>query len=498
MIEVEAPQAGAFILPSAPIWRVGSKRLVLNRPHVMGILNVTPDSFSDGGQHNSFSAAIDFAMQMVDAGADIIDVGGESTRPGADAVSVKEELSRVLPVVQELASRGIIVSIDTYHPQVAQECVDAGAVILNDISGFQDPKMIEVAANSNAGVIPMHMAGTPKNMQANPRYNDVTSEIAAYLIDAAQKLQAAGIDRQRICIDPGPGFGKTARHNMQILGQTQQLSSLGYPLMAAFSRKSTLGQITGVQEASQRVESSVASALLAYCGGARIFRVHDVEQTVQALQVASNAHYAHASKASGFATMLPGKRALVALGSNMGESVENIVNATRAIDEVPGISVIASSSIYRTEPAYYEDQDNFANSVIWVQTTLGHEQLLDSLFVIENEFLRRRTIENGPRTLDLDVLDYEGVVSNDPKIILPHPRILERDFTVTPILELEQIMRDTLGIYVDDEIFEQLGTCAEGDAAQGGFRLSNKQRVTSDNVQYGNILGRLLDAEEVF
>ncbi len=495
-----------FELPSAPIWKVGSRRLVLCRPYIMGILNVTPDSFSDGGVHNGAEEAISFAQEMLEAGADIIDVGGESTRPGAAAVSIDEELSRVLPVVETLATLGVIVSIDTYHPEVAKRCIEAGASIINDISGFSNPEMVQVAASCNAGIIAMHMAGTPKNMQDDPRYSNATFEIKNYLCGVGAMLESAGVERSRICIDPGPGFGKNARHNLQLLEGMDELASCGYPVLAAFSRKSTLGKVTGQDVASKRVESSAAAAVLAYCGGARIFRVHDVAQTVEVLKVASNTAYAAHSQseptkpASGFSTMLDGKRVLVALGANMGEPVDSIIAATRALDQIPDTTVIASSSIYKTEPAYYTEQDQFANSVVWVQTKLSPNVLLQKLFDIENQFGRVRTIENGPRTLDLDILDYEGVVSTDPHLILPHPRILERDFAVTPIIELEEQMRNLLGDYVADDVYLELGNnayeSAESDGL-GGFRLADGKRVTNDSVQYGTILERLVDADEV-
>jgi dihydropteroate synthase len=255
----------------------------------MGILNVTPDSFSDGGAHNSFEAAIAHAHRLVDEGADIIDVGGESTRPGSDEVSVEEELARVLPVVKQLASEGIPVSIDTRHAEVARACVTAGAAIINDVSGFRDPAMVEVAAasNCNAGLVVMHMLGEPKSMQSDPRYGDVVLEVSSYLLNRARELEAAGVARDRICIDPGPGFGKTVEHNLELLRATREMSILGYPLMAAYSRKTFLGKLTGVEEPHKRIASSVTVAVYAATQGAHILRVHDVAPTVEALTVLS-------------------------------------------------------------------------------------------------------------------------------------------------------------------------------------------------------------------
>lgn len=253
----------------------------------MGILNVTPDSFSDGGTHNELNDALTHARRLVDEGADIIDVGGESTRPGSQEVSIAEELSRVLPVVEHLAAEGLVVSIDTRHAQVAAACVAAGAAIINDVSGFRDPAMVEVASASEckAGLVIMHMLGEPRNMQANPHYDDVVVEVSTYLLNRARELEAIGIARNRICIDPGPGFGKTFEHNLALLRATQGMSVLGYPLMAAYSRKTFLGELTGIAEPSKRISSSVTVAAYAAERGAHVLRVHDVAPTVEALKV---------------------------------------------------------------------------------------------------------------------------------------------------------------------------------------------------------------------
>jgi dihydropteroate synthase len=250
----------------------------------MGILNVTPDSFSDGGQHSAPEAACAHARLMAAQGAVIIDVGGESTRPGSDEVSVAEELARVLPVVTQLASEGLIVSIDTRHALVARACACAGAAIINDVSGFRDQAMVDVAANCEAGLVVMHMLGEPKGMQTDPHYEDVVKEVRDYLLGQAGMLEAAGIARERICIDPGPGFGKTFEHNLALLRATVAFASLGYPLMAAYSRKGFIGALTGVAEARARVAGSVAVAVYAAQRGARVLRVHDVAPTVEALR----------------------------------------------------------------------------------------------------------------------------------------------------------------------------------------------------------------------
>lgn len=276
MVQRDVWQCGSFTFPV---------RGVDARPLVMGILNVTPDSFSDGGTHNAPEDALAFAELMLEQGADIIDVGGESTRPGSDEVSPEEETRRVLPVVRELARRGVCVSVDTRHAQVAQVCVEAGAAIINDVSGFRDPAMVEVAAGCDAGLVVMHMLGEPKTMQAEPHYDDVVAEVSAYLVRQAHMLEEAGVTHNRICIDPGVGFGKTTDHNVKLLHATDRLAGLGYPLMVAVSRKRFIGELTGVDDAALRVAGSVAAAQYAVERGALVARVHDVAQTVQAFRM---------------------------------------------------------------------------------------------------------------------------------------------------------------------------------------------------------------------
>ncbi len=489
--------AGLFKLSGSAVWKLSNKTLPLCRPYVMGILNVTPDSFSDGGLHNSFDAAIAFADQMISEGADIIDVGGESTRPGSLEVSIKEELDRVLPVVEELSGRGLIVSIDTRHPEVAARCVEAGAAIINDVSGFRDSKMIELAAACDAGLVAMHMLGTPRNMQQDPHYADVVDDVSAYLINVVNKLKDAGVDPRRICIDPGPGFGKDSWHNMALLAHMGDFSNLELPLIAAFSRKATLGKVCSIDSATDRLIPSATAAVLAFCGGVRIFRVHDVAETVQALQLASNAAYAAFSRANSSsvaspASMMPGKRALVALGANMGNPQDNLIAALKHIDSLPRTSVIASSPIYKTAPAYYDDQDDFANSAAWIQTELEPLDLLEHLLEIENVFHRKRLIANGPRTLDLDLLDYEGQVISSERLTIPHPRILERDFAVTPILDLAEMMRSVFGKYVHRELLE--GPDAMRTSNECSYMLADGTFVGRDGIKYGMIEGRLVES----
>ena len=263
------------------------------RARVMGILNVTPDSFSDGGRCFGAREAVRHGLSMAAAGADIIDVGGESTRPGAKDIPVDEECRRVIPVIRELARRVTIpVSIDTRKSAVAEAAIAAGASVINDVSGLShDPALARVAARTGAALIIMHMRGTPRTMQRAPRYADVTKECISFLRKAVAAARRAGVAEKRIIIDPGIGFGKTVAQNFALLARQNELLQAGYPLLAGWSRKSPLGAVSGL-EVGSRIIPSIAAALLAVERGARVVRVHDVAETVQALtvwQAASNA-----------------------------------------------------------------------------------------------------------------------------------------------------------------------------------------------------------------
>lgn len=268
-------------------WRCGSFSFPWGRPVVMGILNVTPDSFSDGGAYSDPRFALAAADAMLAAGAAIIDVGGESTRPGSVAPGTHEEIARVEGVVARLSAQGTCVSIDTRHAPVARAAVAAGAQIINDVSGFEDPEMVAVAVESGAGLVVMHMRGEPRTMQDAPHYDDVVADVAAYLADRARALVAAGVDPSRIALDPGIGFGKTTAHNLELLRRLPELCELGYPVLVGASRKRFIGEITGVTEPRERVAGSVAVALDAVARGALAVRVHDVAATVQALAMAA-------------------------------------------------------------------------------------------------------------------------------------------------------------------------------------------------------------------
>lgn len=535
-------------------WSCGNYTLTFDRPRIMGVLNVTPDSFSDGGEHFDPEAAIAHGVAMLDAGADIIDVGGESTRPGFRPVDADEEARRVLPVVRALAQRGAIVSIDTRHVEVAKAAVRVGASIVNDVTGFTDPQMVEFVKSSTCGVIIVHagevsdqpthartavqldttaaaymaerareaeeeaaaaksgrgskrsrtrLLGTPKlsggfvqqqlpfaempngsdageGAQAAEELVDaagsasagepgsgavMTDELAivmnraarqaqayvstsqlrrftlpdsapimrrimGFLSDQARALMRAGVARERICIDPGAGFGKSTNEDIIIQRETAKMASLGYPLLCAVSRKRFVGAVSGVEEAADRDAATFGVCLGAIENGANIVRVHNV---------------------AGFAQFLNGfwsvarpqpRRAFVALGSNKGQRLDNIRAARDLIAEIPLTCVSNCSRIYESEPAYEVRQAPFANAVIEIKTELAPTVLLDELLEIENRLGRNRTKSarpNGPRVIDCDLLWMDGETHGGDKLRLPHPKLGERDFVLVP---LEDLMHD--------------------------------------------------------
>ena len=541
-------------------WRCGKYELSFDRPRIMGVLNVTPDSFSDGGEHFDQDAAIEYGLAMLDAGADIIDVGGESTRPGFTPVNPDEEARRVLPVVRALAKEGAIVSIDTRHVAVAKAAVRCGASIVNDVTGFTDPKMVEFVKTSTCGVIVMHagevaaparthatvqldtsaaafvaekareaaaeaareaekparrrrgkLLGEPKveaklpggvvqpslpfsepepapesepetpaaeqtapaaetaepetvpaATEAAPEPSDhlaammrrsarreeayvptsqlrrftlpdsapIMRRVMGFLSDQARTLIHAGVSRDRICIDPGPGFGKTANEDIVIQRETAKMASLGYPLMCAVSRKRFVGAVSGVTEAAARDAATFGVCLGAIQAGANVVRVHDVAGFAQFL----NGYWAVAKPQP--------RRAFVAVGSNLGHRCDNIRAARDMIAEIPLTCVSNCSRIYESEPAYETRQDAFANAVIEIKTELAPLVLLDELMKIEAELGRDRSKKakaNGPRTIDLDLLWMDGETHGGKKLRLPHPLIGERDFVLVP---LEDLMHD--------------------------------------------------------
>ena len=267
------------------ILKANNKTLVLDRPHVMGILNVTPDSFSDGGKFNSLDNALQQAERMVQAGVSIIDIGGESTRPGAPDVSLEEELARVVPAIKAIRAKfDVWISIDTSKAEVMRQAVEAGADLINDVRALQEPGALQVAADANVPICLMHMKGQPRTMQANPSYDDVLQDVEAFLQERVEACEAVGISKEQLILDPGFGFGKTIEHNYHLLAHLEKFHSLGLPVLAGMSRKSMIFKLLDKVPADCMV-ASVTCATIAAMKGAQIIRVHDVEETLEAMKI---------------------------------------------------------------------------------------------------------------------------------------------------------------------------------------------------------------------
>lgn len=536
------------------VWRCGKYELKFDRPRIMGVLNVTPDSFSDGGEHLDTDAAIAHGLKMLDDGADIIDVGGESTGPGFTPVDPDTEARRVLPVVQALAKAGAVVSIDTRHVEVAKAAVRVGASIVNDVTGFTDPRMVDFVKESDCGLVVMHagevadverprthtevqldtsaaafmaqkareaeeaaraLGATGKSKRAAkaklisgmvqplqpqlpfdapapaadaeqaapapgasaavafdatdadavsasvedaPSSDDLASVMArsgatayngsrsaqlrrftlpdsapimrrvmGFLSDQARALIHAGVARERICLDPGSGFGKKANEDIVIQRELGKIASLGYPTLCAVSRKRLVGAISGVANARERDIATFGVCLGAIEQGANIVRVHNVAGFAQFL----NGFWAIARPQP--------RRAYVALGSNEGDRLENIRTARDLIAQIPMTCVSSCSRIYESEPAYETGQDAFANAVIEIKTELAPLILLDELGKVELQLGRDRSGKakaNGPRPIDCDLLWMDNEIHGGNKLRLPHPGLGERDFVLVPLEDL--------------------------------------------------------------
>ena len=266
-------------------WRMRNREIVLDRTRIMGILNVTPDSFVDGGRFLEPQAAIYHALEMVEDGADMVDVGGESTRPGSDPVGAFEEWQRIGPVLEGLAGKvDVPISVDTRKPEVAERAIRAGASVVNDVSGLRDPKMIRIVSRERVGVVVMHMLGEPKTMQSEPHYADVVGEVKAYLDRTVRAARYAGVPSESIAVDPGIGFGKTADHSLELLRRLDVLVELGHPVVIGVSRKSFLAKIGAGDAPEERLAGSLVAAAWAVLRGAHVIRAHDVADTVRAMR----------------------------------------------------------------------------------------------------------------------------------------------------------------------------------------------------------------------
>lgn len=444
-------------------WRCGAHEISLARPRIMGVLNVTPDSFSDGGENLDPKAAVARGLEMLDEGADIIDVGGESTRPGHTPVPSKEEAERIVPVVRALVAEGAVVSVDTRHADVARMCVRLGAAIVNDVTGFTDPEMVQVAADTDCGCIVMHwskdsLAARPPRRQVlldesrptgSAAQRPVTSQrrftlpeeapimrkVMGFLGDQARTLMRAGVARERICVDPGPGFDKMADEDVVIQRATRSMVSMGYPVVTAVSRKRFVGAVSGVADAAERDFATAGICISVLENGARILRVHDVAGVSQAV----NAYWAVSHKDA--------RQGFVSLGSNVGNRVANLARATQLIDEIPLTCVVNVSHAYETEPAY-GIATPVANAVAEIRTELHPLVLMGKLLEVENELGRIRADAatrdpkkpgTGPRTIDCDLMWVEGERHAGSRLTLPHPRLGERDYVIVP---MEDLMHD--------------------------------------------------------
>lgn len=451
-------------------WRCGDFELSLARPRIMGILNVTPDSFSDGGEHLGKDRAIERGLQMLDQGADIIDVGGESTRPGFAPVSAEEEARRVVPVVCALVAEGALVSVDTRNPELARMCLRLGASIINDVTGFSSPEMVAVAAESNCGCIIMHAGRVPGHAarrsvsldstadrvprsdrleelmnnaskhadlpqggrprpSTTPDATPILRQIMGFLGDQARMLVRSGIAAERICVDPGAGFGKDASEDIVIQRATSKLTSMGYPLACAVSRKRVVAALTAVKQAKDRDAGTVGMILAAIQAGADIVRVHDVASSAQAIDAFLGAR----------GPLI--RKAYISLGSNMGDRMGHLARARDLIDAIPLTCVTGTSHVYETEPAYGLN-DSVANCVLEIKTELAPLVLLDALLDIETQLGRVRDWKSslpGPRTIDCDLVWMEDEIHAGKKLKLPHPGLGERDYVLRPMADL---MRD--------------------------------------------------------
>lgn len=390
---------------------------------------MTPDSFSGDGQAGNVQQAISQAKAMVDAGAEIIDVGGESTRPGAEPVSADEEWARIEDVVRALAEEGICVSVDTRHADVAAKAIKAGASIINDVSGFTDPAMQDAVRNSDVGCVVMHMQGRPQDMQDDPQYDDVVAEVCQFLSEQAKALEDAGVSKSRICVDPGPGFGKTKSQTIELMRNIHEVRHLGYPVMCAVSRKSFIREAykVGLDDMEALDAASAQEALMAAELGASIIRTHNVPATVKALQ--GLRPYALLS--------LGCNVALVAEPGEEDEAMQAQINlGIGRLCQMPDSLLIDVAPFYKSRAAYKEDQPDFVNTAVLIRTGLPPKELLECLHAIENMLGRVRSEPNGPRTLDMDIVDYQMYDWSTDELTLPHPRATERDFVVRPVMDI--------------------------------------------------------------
>ena len=398
-------------------------------PQLMGILNVTPDSFSDGGRHFEPAAAVARARAMIAEGAAIVDVGGESTRPGHLPVSEAEELRRVVPVLEALADLDAPISIDTSKAAVAREAARLGACLINDVWGLQrDPGMADAVAETGSAVVVMH-----NREQADPAI-DILDDVERFFERSLNLAAAAGVPFGRILLDPGVGFGKTRQQNHSCIWNLDRFRRLGAPILVGLSRKSFIGGIIDA-EVDRRLPGTLAADTIALMRGASVLRVHDVAENRAALAVfmalkAAAAPLSVGLKEDGWPRMV------LALGGNVGDKVSSLRRALRAIAAEPEIELIAVSRLYRTAPWGKTDQDWFVNACALGRTSLKPEALLERMKALEVELGREPTERWGPRVIDIDLIAYDDIALKTDRLTLPHPELFNRAFVLAPLAEI--------------------------------------------------------------
>ena len=414
-----------------------------NNTYVMGILNITPDSFSDGGEYNTLTAAMDHTRRMVEAGADIIDVGGESTRPGYVPVSAKEEIKRVVPIIRAIRSNfDIPISLDTTKGEVARAGIDAGADMINDVCGLKgDDDMPGVVARSGLPVCICH----------NIPHDDDKNYMSAFIEDLRCMIAFAsenGIDESRIILDPGIGFAKSLEQNLEILSGLDRLKELDKPVLVGLSRKSFIGKVLEV-DVDQRLAGTLASDAWSVLHGAGFIRVHDVKEHVDMVRVLSAIMNAGSAD-------IKNHRAYIAYGSNMGNRQGYIDKAIRLLNADPQIKIVSRSTTIETAPYGGVIQSDFLNGVICIDTTYGPEELLNKTQSVERECDRVRSEHWGPRTLDLDIIFYDDKIIDTDRLIVPHSDMHNREFVLGPLCEIAPDMVHPVMKKTMKQLLEQL------------------------------------------
>src|SRR5580658_6279403 len=398
-------------------------------PQLMGILNVTPDSFSDGGRHSELAAAVARARAMVADGAAIVDIGGESTRPGHVSVPEDEELRRVVPALEALAELDAPISIDTSKAAVARKAARLGAAVINDVWGLQrDPGMADAVAETSSAVIVMH------NRDAADPAIDILDDVERFFERSLNLAARAGVPFGRILLDPGVGFGKTPEQNHSCIWNLGRFRRFGAPILIGLSRKSFIGRITGAKVDS-RLPGTIAADAIALMQGASVLRVHDVAENRAALEI-FKALSAAARPASRGPKSDGRARVVLALGGNVGDKASTLKKAFRALGGEPSLTLTAVSRLYRTPPWGKTDQDWFVNACALALTSLAPEALLERVKALEVELGRAPAERWGPRVIDIDLIAYDDISLNRERLTLPHPELFNRAFVLVPLAEI--------------------------------------------------------------